>query len=300
MSTTAPAIQKGIVLAGGTGTRMHPMTRAMSKQLLAIYDKPLVYYPLSVLMLAGIRDVLLISTPDHVGAFQRLLGDGSSLGIHVRYQVQPRPEGLPQAFVLGREFIGDDSVALVLGDNIFYGRGFQTTLQRAAAQSEGGTIFVYEVKDPGRFGVVEFDAAGNVVSLEEKPAHPKSRHVVTGLYFFDNRVVEIASGLKPSARSELEITDVIRAYWKTDSLRVELLSRGFAWLDTGTPESMLQAANFVQTIEQQQGMKIACLEEIAWRKGFITATELRNTAAESDNEYNRYLLSLLGDSSKSR
>jgi len=293
MNTPPQVFRKGIVLAGGSGTRMFPLTLAVSKQLLPVYDKPLVYYPLSTLMLAGIRDVLLISTPADIGAFERLLGDGRRFGIHIQYQVQPRPEGLAQAFVLGRQFIGDDSVALVLGDNIFYGQGLQKSLQRAAAQTDGATIFAYPVKDPQRYGVVEFDKQGQVRSLEEKPRHPKSRYVVPGIYFYDNRVVEIASQLQPSARGELEITDVNVTYLTWGSLRVEPLGRGFAWLDTGTHESILQAANFVQTIEQRQGMKIACLEEIAWRKGYLSDEQLRDAAKQHDNEYNRYLLTLL-------
>ncbi|QDT74408.1 glucose-1-phosphate thymidylyltransferase RfbA [Lacipirellula limnantheis] len=285
--------KKGIILAGGAGTRLYPLTRAASKQLLPVYDKPMVYYPLSVLMLAGIREVLVISTPEDIGGFQRLLGDGREIGLSIQYAVQPRPEGLAQAFIIGREFVGRDHCALVLGDNLFYGQSFHAMLMEAAGRREGATIFGYPVKDPERYGVVEFDASGTVISLEEKPSQPRSHYAVPGLYFYDNAVLDIAANLRPSPRGELEITDVNRVYLERGALRVERFSRGFAWLDTGSHESLLQAAQYVQTIEARQGLKIACIEEIAFRKGFINAEQLERLGNAIKNDYGRYLLDVL-------
>lgn len=288
---------KGIVLAGGAGTRLHPSTIAISKQLLPIYDKPMIYHPISVLMLAGIRDILIISTPSDLPNFKKLLGDGSQFGVKFSYKEQPSPDGLAQAFILGEEFIGNDCAALILGDNIFYGDGFSGTLKNVVTktQTEGGaTVFGYQVKDPQRFGVVEFDSNNKAISIEEKPQNPKSNYAVTGLYFYDNKVVEYAKNLKPSARGELEITDLNNIYLKNDKLNVELLGRGFAWLDTGTHNSLLQASQYVHTIEENQGIKIACLEEVAYRMGFVTREQLAEHISKyKNNEYFNYVNNII-------
>ncbi len=284
---------KGIILAGGSGTRLYPITRSISKQIIPVYDKPMIYYPLSVLMLAGIREILIISTPEDIGLYEKLFGDGSQLGLKLAYKIQPSPDGLAQAFILGEEFIGDDNVCMILGDNIFYGYKFRAILEDAATLEDGAIVFGYYVNDPDRYGVVEFDESGKVISIEEKPEDPKSNYAVTGLYFYSNDVVEKAKGLKPSKRGELEITDLNRLYLEENRLNVKLLSRGFAWLDTGTHDSLLQASNFISTIEQRQGLKVSCIEEIAWKKGYINAEQLIELAQPlSKNQYGKYLLKI--------
>jgi len=291
---------KGIILAGGSGTRLYPLTLAVSKQLLPVYDKPMIYYSLSVLMLAGIRDILIISTPQDTPRFQAIFGDGSHLGLHFTYAVQDKPEGLAQAFIIGREFIGSDTVCLVLGDNIFYGQGLSVLLQTCARLTTGGIIFGYKVRDPQRYGVVEFDALHNVISIEEKPAQPKSRYAVTGLYFYDNQVGDIAAGLAPSARGELEITDLNNVYLQQGKLKVEFFGRGLAWLDTGTFESLHKAAGFVQVVQERQGLIVACIEEIAWRMGYIGLEQLDRMSRRYNNTYGQYLRELVEDATTKR
>ncbi|MCG7407936.1 glucose-1-phosphate thymidylyltransferase RfbA [Paenibacillus sp. ACRRX] len=292
---------KGIILAGGSGTRLYPLTKTISKQLLPIYDKPMIYYPLSVLMLAGITEILIISTPEDTPRFKQLLGNGNELGLQLSYAVQPSPDGLAQAFIIGEEFIGEDNVALILGDNIYYGQGFSELLMKVAKREEGATVFGYKVKDPKRFGVVEFDHDLKVKSIEEKPEYPKSQFAVTGLYFYDNNVVQIAKQIEPSARGELEITDINNAYLKRGKLNVELLGRGFAWLDTGTHDSLMQASHFIETVEKRQGFKVACIEEIAFYKGYISAEQLELLGQSMlKNEYGQYLLDIAKQSISDR
>ncbi|MDH3348894.1 MAG: glucose-1-phosphate thymidylyltransferase RfbA [Desulfobulbaceae bacterium] len=287
---------KGIILAGGSGTRLYPLTRVMSKQLIPVYDKPMIYYPLSVLMLAGIRDIIIISTEHDLPRFSELFGNGADLGLNISYAIQPRPEGLAQAFIIGKEFINNDSVCLVLGDNIFFGHGFAEIVQRCAQLKEGGTIFGYLVKDPERYGVVEFDRNKKVIGIEEKPDKPKSRYAVPGLYFFDNNIVAVAESIKPSSRGELEITDINNHYLKQGTLNVELLGRGFCWLDTGTHESLQQASNYVQTVQERQGLKISCIEEIAYRRGYIDREQVQKLASSMmKNQYGQYLMELLDE-----
>jgi len=284
---------KGIILAGGAGTRLYPITQSISKQIIPVYDKPMIYYPLSVLMLAGIREILIISTPDDIGLYEKLLGDGKQLGLEISYKIQPAPEGLAQAFILGEEFIGDDNVCMILGDNLFYGYNFRSILEEASSLEDGAIVFGYYVNDPERYGVVDFDDTGKVMSIEEKPKKPKSNYAVTGLYFYSNDVVQKAKNLKPSARGELEITDLNRIYLEENKLNVKLLGRGFAWLDTGTHDSLLQASNFIATIEQRQGLKVSCIEEIAYKKGFISKEQLIELAQPMrKNQYGEYLMQL--------